>query len=576
MLLALGFLLTLLNAFKPLHIDDTAYHYYAAHIAKDPWHPYSFDVFWYDHPEPANEVLAPPVVPYWWSLAIRLFGERPFLWKLWMLPFNLLFVFSLHALCRRFARGLETPLVVMTALSPTFLPGINLMLDVPALALSLGAVALCLHTCERGCMALVLLAGLTAGLGMQTKYTAFLAPVTMLLAALFFGRLRDAVLAVVIPTLVFVAGELLIAHSCGASHFLYHFRESRRTLWESTLQTYPLLADVGGTVPTLALLGLGALRVQGKNIAFLGGAFLFGYVLLAGIPDFRDPADGEEGYAWRAVGYSDRLHVADIIFGILGVAVWGTVLAVLWRLCRIGRVASWLPRCGVVSTRCGVVSRPRRDRHRREWFLALWLLLEVAGYFALTPFPAVRRVMGVVVVATLLTGRLASLSCRVKARKAIVQGVALGAVLLGLGFYWVDLLEASAQKTAADEAARISRDPQGSGSANAIWYVGHWGFQYYAERAGMIPVVPGESRLHQGDWLVVPDRRLEQQKIDIDKNLAQILGPLTVEDHLPLRTVVCYYGSRTPLEHKEGPRFRVTIYRVKADFVPRPPPSSSP
>ena len=35
-------------------------------------------------------------------------------------------------------------------------------------------------------------------------------------------------------------------------------------------------------------------------------------------------------------------------------------------------------------------------------FLLSWLLLEVVGYVALTPFPAVRRIMGVVVVTTLL------------------------------------------------------------------------------------------------------------------------------------------------------------------------------
>src|ERR1700676_757658 len=113
-LLLLALLYTLLNSVKPLTIDDTAYYYFADHLSRQPLDPYGFTVFWWKQPDPANQVLAPLVLPYWWSLAVRLFGMNPFLWKLWLLPFSLLFVFALHALLRRFARGLEMPLTWMT------------------------------------------------------------------------------------------------------------------------------------------------------------------------------------------------------------------------------------------------------------------------------------------------------------------------------------------------------------------------------------------------------------------------------------------------------------------------------
>ncbi|HEV3203191.1 MAG TPA: hypothetical protein VGY77_02355, partial [Gemmataceae bacterium] len=119
-LFSLALLFTLLNSFKPLQIDDAAYYYYAAHIAEHPLEPYDFKVFWYQWPEPANHVLAPPVLPYWWAGAIWLFGDRPFLWKMWLLPFSLVFVWALARLFRRFTPGLEKPLVWMTVLSPTF------------------------------------------------------------------------------------------------------------------------------------------------------------------------------------------------------------------------------------------------------------------------------------------------------------------------------------------------------------------------------------------------------------------------------------------------------------------------
>src|SRR5262245_60774804 len=111
-LIALASLYTLLNAVKPLHIDDTAYYYYAAQVAERPLDPYGFDIHWYDTPQLANTVLAPPLLPYWWSLAIRLFGTNLFLWKLWLFPFAWLFVWSLDALFRRFAHSLEAPLTI--------------------------------------------------------------------------------------------------------------------------------------------------------------------------------------------------------------------------------------------------------------------------------------------------------------------------------------------------------------------------------------------------------------------------------------------------------------------------------
>src|SRR5438067_723116 len=145
----LALALTALNAMKPLQIDDTAYSYYARQAARRPLDPYGFEVFWYQYPQPANEVLAPPLLPYWWSFAVRLFGEQPVLWKLWLLPFSVLLVASLATLCHRFARGLELPLLTMTVLSPAILPSLNLMLDIPALALSLLAVCIFLRACDR-------------------------------------------------------------------------------------------------------------------------------------------------------------------------------------------------------------------------------------------------------------------------------------------------------------------------------------------------------------------------------------------------------------------------------------------
>ena len=77
LLLLLTLLLGVLNVVKPLHMDDAAYFAYARQIAAHPFDPYGFALLWYQEPNHAIEVLAPPVVPYTWALGLTIFGDHP-------------------------------------------------------------------------------------------------------------------------------------------------------------------------------------------------------------------------------------------------------------------------------------------------------------------------------------------------------------------------------------------------------------------------------------------------------------------------------------------------------------------
>jgi hypothetical protein len=568
----LATLFTLLNAWKPLHVDDAAYYYYAKQIAAEPLNPYGFQVFWWDRPDAANEVLAPPLLPYWWAAAIRLFGPSPVLWKLWLFPFSLLFVGSLNALLQRFTRGLEAPLLWMTILSPAFLPSLNLMLDVPALALSLASVVLFLRAVDRGSWGGAALAGLVAGLAIETKYTGFLAPPTMLLYALTgpsrpagarlspWRRLGLWLAAVVLTVAVFVAWEGFIHYRYGVSHFLFHYQRSSATLAQKLADySLPLLALLGATTPAIALLGLAALGKRRGTLVGAGLIVCLGYVLIACLT-----AAGSVELTANPLLFGQRSNwigffsLEQVIFTGFGVATGAVMAMVLGRLLRVPGKGLWRPALW--------------RRYRAGWFLALWLGLEVAGYFALTPFPAVRRILGLVVIGTLLAGRLASRTCRRPGRRALVYGVAAGGMLLGLGFYGLDFREAWARKEAAEWSASLIRAQDRAGR---IWYVGHWGFQFYAERAGLWPVEPGDSQgrlgseLHRADWLVVPaDGSLHKQGVVLDPGSLERVMSWEVADRFPLQTGWSFYGTATgvPLTGLNGPRVRIDIYRATRDI----------
>jgi hypothetical protein len=569
-LLALALLFTLLNAPKPLHIDDAAYYYYARHIAGHSLDPYGFEVFWYNQPLPANQVLAPPVLPYWWAAAIGLFGERPFWWKLWLFPFCWLFVCSLDALFRRFTPGLERPLLWMTVLSPTFLPSLNLMLDIPALALGLAALTVFMRAADRDAPAWSALAGLVAGLAMQTKYTGFLVPAAMLLYALAISLPAPAsswavarkkvllwLVAATAAVAVFIAWEGFVAWRYPeGSHFLYHLRDNAEPLI-TKLGDYsgPLLALLGGVAPVLAVLGLIALGRRGWVIVACGVLVVLGYTLIAclGVTFTTElkPATALFGSREPVVG---SCSLEQVIFAGFGAVVCTVMGAVIGQLLRLRRGVPW--------------QSARLARRRTEWFLVAWLGLEIAGYFALTPFGAVRRVMGLVVVSTLLAGRLAAYRCRAAGRRRLLKAAVIGNILLGFTFYAVDLSDAFARKDAALGAAAAVRRHEASAR---IWFSGHWEFQYYAERAGMRPVVAGVSRLRPGDWLVVPDDSVDRQEVVLDPANLQAFAPVVVNGCLPVTTAWAFYGTGTgvPLRHHDGPLVRVDVYRVIRRFVPK-------
>ncbi len=564
-------LYTGLNSLKPLQVDDAAYYYFAAHIAEHPLDPYGFTIDWYQWPEPANFVLAPPGLLYWWAAGIRLFGPHPVLWKLWLLPISCLLVGSLYALFRRFARGLEMPLVWMTVLAPAFLPSLNLMLDVPALALSLCALTLFLRACDRLGPGWLLGAGLVAGVAMETKYTAFLAPAAMLLYAgihglrtpgdwkRWLGLLGFALAATLIALNLFWWWEVFIAWRHGESHFYHEFETSRRDLWQQlAFFSLPLLALLGGVAATLLLLGLAALRRRSWLIGLAGGVLFLGYALVA-CGSATVSLDGAAHWVTFLDLEMDQLTLEQILFSLFGLAVVVMLILAATRLLRVCRGGLWRPSYW--------------QRYRIDWFLVLWLGLEVAGYFALTPFGAVRRILGVVVVATMLLGRLAALTGRSPQRRRLVWAVTVATILLGLGFYGVDYRDAWTEKEAAQRAAALIRAQQ---SQATIWYVGHWGFQFYAEGSGMRPVIPDwpAYALRRGDWLVVPGPPVEQQQIKLDPQDLELVEELSLSDALSLRTVRCFYGTATgvPLEHQEGPRLTVQIYRARRDFVPMTPP----
>jgi hypothetical protein len=241
----------------------------------------------------------------------------------------------------------------------------------------------------------------------------------------------------------------------------------------------------------------------------------------------------------------------DGIFFTLGWVVLFLLALASWKLLRPG----------------GVWSRQRHDH-----LLVVWLALELVGYAVLSPFAAVRRVLGLVVVGGLISGRLAARRCGATRERALVHAAVLFNMLVGIGFYGVDFQEASVQRQAVIAASRWARDNHPGGR---IYFTGHWGFQHYASEAGWTPANPDDPAmsLAAGDLLIVPPPEFEQQRIRLEDPGLQLVKVLEFDDPLPFRTVRCFYGSVSgaSLERKHGPRFTCAIYLATRPVRPDRP-----
>ena len=524
-----------LTSLKPFHCDDVVYHEYAAHIATHFADPLEFDVLLSQQPKPAHQIQFPLVFPYIWAVAIRLVGDWPAAGNLASVPFLIVFCWALDALLRRFAGNVSRPFLWCIALSPAVLPGINRMLDVPSMALALAAVETFLRSCETTSARLAIVSGLCAGLAIEIKYTALVVPACLVLAGVFQGHARRGVVATVVTMGVFAACEYAVAALTGHAIFL---EALRRTSGATDLPirlgelAVSVIAIAGATHLTLPLVSLAAMRVARFWLGAATAVTVGSFVLIA--------------VFWTNATY----HLENVLFGAVGIFGW-IALAVLIR----SNFAS------------SEGSTPPINARRMDAFLVAWLLLELAAFFVISPFPATRRLLGIAIVAGLIVARKASHSLD-HANVLNVRGAAIVTILLGLAMNGLDVREADARRRAVRQSLPIVAS---DASTATCWFTGHWGFDYYARQAGYRAVVPGASQIRRGDWVVIPADRFYPQSIDLDPRAFRHVGQIRVDDSLRLKSFPSYYAGIRPIEHRRLPRFEVDIYRASADAVPAAP-----
>ena len=500
---------------KPIHIDDVFYLRVAEQILSEPSRPYSFVLNWWGEPEPAYaQALSPPFFSYWLAATLALFGRNLVALHVSTWLFLVMSALAVRSLATRFTSH-PNAVTAIVMLSPAVLPSCNLMLDIPALGLGLGALALHVYGEDNNHRPAKAIAVLLAAAALMTKYLA--GTVCLLMAAYSLLRRRPAALVwQLVPLTVCLAWVLVSFRIYGvpqvaASH------AADMSISPAEIKAY--LAALGASAMVLPLSLAGCWQARPRAVARSLGAVL---ILIAG-------------------GRALRLHQAEFeaFLFFSNALLW--LLLIGWPLGKTGDRAGDTP-----------------DRV----FLVSWAAAPPLLAMLVAPFPALRHLLlslPALVMLAVRRVRPADGSVRLRLGLCVCLTAAVG-VLVALA----DIQYAHTYVVAARRCASL-------GPPGHVWYLGHWGWQYYADQAGLQQLSISRTSLPSGDLVVIPREPDVQPPSPLLAARLKQSAVFEIPGSLPVRTMnqeakagfyaspwpfLPYTFSRAPLDRFEIRRFR--------------------
>ena len=547
---------------KPVHIDDTVVLHVAENILRDPLRPFAGEFFWLETPQPLAKVTTnPPLVSYWLAPWIALTGYREWVLHVSFAPFIALLMWGMHRLATRWLGAAWAWWAVgWLMFSPAVLPGMNLMRDVPALALFVGGLACWVEGLERQQARWLIAGALLGGLAGLAKYTAL---IWLPLVALYTVQRRAyGALGWLLLALLPIAGwSALNLRADGEVHLLYLWQERRGSApWAAKL----LPGVVGLGASTLLWVGVGQ-RLRDA----LGQGWWWKGALLA--------LASAGAIGWHLVQFAGQPVYAQTLFWLTaGAIVLGLVLVV-------GSFKELLPSLRFPPLRegnqAGASSHPLREGNQVEVgspplrkgsrtgedsvppasrgnlkegvpknrsaniypFLHIWLLVALAAAVWGVPFQAMRHLLyalpPLILILTPWVGRNVPL--------LLAQGVLCLAVIAADYDYAVRY-----QRGAAVYAEQFAGE--------RVWYAGSWGWMFYAERHGFRKLLPDGAGLQRGDIIIIPERVYKgKMPPDLHKHLV-LLDETPCLPIVPLRTMDFRGAAYYALIRTNAP-FRFTL-----------------
>lgn len=467
---------------KPVHLDDPMYVWVAQQIRTSPADFFGFDANWYGELHPAVEDNQnPPGIGYFLAAVQAIVGESEIAMHAGMLLWSCGAIAGVYLLALRFTRR-ALIVTIATLVSPAFfLSATTLMADMQMFCLFIWGIVLFERALpdranRRASVPVLLAAAACIALSALTKYFGLsLVPLLTVYAGMRCWTLkcrRPATLvaiaiALLLPVLAIVAFNQYTVHRYGtalvsdaASYATSsEFRESTR--YVSSLMTG--LSYLGGL-----MLGAAALLLARRPLMTLA---VFAVLAVMSFGVMRTAHISPQPTGQPTV---DPLATPQfVVFAAIGA---GILLAMVFDVAR------------------------RRDA--QSALLLLWVLGSLA-FVTFLNWSITSRTLIVLVPPTCIIAarRLDDAEAeQVLAAKPISVGGLVVAALISLALSTADYRWAVANKRAA---MALTKKYRADGAT--VWFVGHWGFQYYAQRAGGVAMEYDRLDLRPGEHVLSPE-----------------------------------------------------------------------
>lgn len=443
---------------KAVNIDGAFFLAIADNITRHPLHPYDFTYNWTGRLDYVwDEMKNPPFIFYFQALLLKLGIRSDAGLNACFLIFPAAALLGMLALARKTVRRPLYPCLLLLA-SPAFLvSATSIMMDVALIAFYTVAVAAFVAGAEEDRNDLRLLAGVAGALAVLTKYFALsLIPLLGAYALLRRKDLRANLVVLLLPAAAYLLWHLHGVAFHGRGHLLnaMAYGAARHESWLHLLrQAIATLTFTGGLLaaPLLSFAPLG--RVRG-SLALVAGIALSAALLAA----------AEQRLAFPATGANRVLFIAFAT----------------------GAVVYFVKAAGD--------SLGRHDAF--GWMLRMWLWGGVGFCLFFNWTVNARTVLLFAPPALLLFARWTEDAPRLR-RGALALTLALGLVAAAADYQFAEF--------GRQEAVRAAERYGNGAGGRPVRFVGHWGFQYYMERAGFTHLDFGNPDLEPGDRVIVAE-----------------------------------------------------------------------
>lgn len=488
--LTLGITLPFLG--HAFYIDEPLFMRIARQIQSEPLNPYGFYYQWNLYPEPMHKIAAfPPVFSYYlaWVSGGTLFPSE-WVIHLSLVPFAMISVLCMYAFARQMelSRGESAFGAALLAVSPAFVvSSVMAMPDVATLAMVLLSTVLAIYGWKREKSVPLILSGICLGLAALLRYNG--APMILILALLGLAFQRRKAM-VFLPSAVggfFVVAWLVVSGLSGgeshASEVLSIFAKFNG--WMSRFWSMNIHLSLSTFIPFLLL------------PLFWKRRFWWWAVVAFFCVDFATiGSDGIKRFAF----------FPDILFFALGFAMLLELTGVFflsWSKLKIIELDQESD-----DSHLGIRLRLKKLSHlykSQEWldivfilWIAVMLFIPIIYVHFATKYLLLMQAPLLVIVIKKTRDfsilRLRNLSW------GLAPALALSLLVAWADFSYANLYREEARAAQAQIFRPLNKSLQ---SPDAwVWFTGHWGWQYYLEKEGGIPLPALTENLNLGDWVL--------------------------------------------------------------------------